>query len=70
MPTYVYRCELGHEFDELQTIHEAPLTECRDRHAPPEGDGGPCGAPCRRVICAPAFSFKGGAPTPRFHGRG
>jgi putative FmdB family regulatory protein len=32
-----------------------------------DGDGAPCDAPCHRVICAPNFSFKGGAPTKKFH---
>jgi putative FmdB family regulatory protein len=79
MPTYQYRCDAGHEFTELQTIHEEPLTECKAPHdtLPADGcegcgiDAGElCGAPCHRVICAPNFSFKGGAPTPIHHRRG
>ncbi len=61
MPIFVYRCDKGHEFEELQTIHEAPLETCREPG---------CDALVQKVICAPNFTFKGGAPTPRFYKRG
>ena len=67
MPTYVYECDKGHRFEELQTIHEAPLTECRDT----EGPGSPtCGAAVRKVFGAVSVLWKGGAPTKKFHSRG
>ena len=35
MPTYDYRCsECGHEFEELHSMSDAPLTECPKCHKP------------------------------------
>ena len=50
MPIYAYRCEdCGHEFDALQKISDAPLTDC------PE-----CGAAAlKKQITAAAFRLKG-----------
>lgn len=67
MPIHAYRCTAGHEFEALQTIHEEPLTSCTMIMPP---DGAPCGESVTRQISKPNFSFKGGAPTPRFYDRG
>ena len=48
MPTYEYRCERGHHFDEMQRMADDPLTECRE-----------CGAPVQRVFHPVAVHFKG-----------
>ncbi|MEE9166053.1 MAG: FmdB family zinc ribbon protein [Candidatus Neomarinimicrobiota bacterium] len=50
MPTYDYRCDAcGHKFEFLQSITEAPLTECPV-----------CGGAVRRLIGAGAgLIFKG-----------
>ena len=51
MPIFAYRCELcGHQFDELQKLADAPLTDC------PE-----CGEPAlQKLLSAPRFHLKGG----------
>jgi putative FmdB family regulatory protein len=51
MPIYEYRCEAcGHEYEALQKISDAPLTEC------PE-----CGKPeLKKVLSAAGFRLKGG----------
>lgn len=48
MPTYEYRCDNGHVFEALQSMSEDPLTSCEV-----------CGAPCRRLLSAPAIHYKG-----------
>ena len=48
MPIYEYQCENGHVFDVMQKMAEEALTECIE-----------CGAPCARVLTAPAVHFKG-----------
>lgn len=50
MPLYDYRCKsCEHEFEELQSIHDAVLQDC------PE-----CGRPdLKKKVSAPAFTFKG-----------
>jgi putative FmdB family regulatory protein len=48
MPTYEYRCENGHVFEALQSMSEDPLTACEV-----------CGAPCQRLLSAPAIHYKG-----------
>jgi putative FmdB family regulatory protein len=50
MPIYAYRCEAcGHEFDALQKLSEAPLTDCPA-----------CGASAlKKQITAAAFRLKG-----------
>ncbi|MDO8185905.1 FmdB family zinc ribbon protein [Conexibacter sp. JD483] len=48
MPIYEYRCENGHTFDAIQRMADDALTECEV-----------CGAPCQRVLHAPAVHFKG-----------
>jgi putative FmdB family regulatory protein len=48
MPIYEYRCERGHNFDEVQRMSDDPLTECRE-----------CGAPVQRVFHPVAVHFKG-----------
>jgi putative FmdB family regulatory protein len=50
MPIYAYACkQCNHEFDALQKISDAPLTDC------PE-----CGEPAlKRLLSAPRFRLKG-----------
>jgi putative FmdB family regulatory protein len=48
MPTYEYRCDNGHTFEEVQSMSEDALTECTI-----------CGAPAQRILFAPAVHFKG-----------
>jgi putative FmdB family regulatory protein len=48
MPTYDYLCENGHRFEVNQRITEDALDKCIE-----------CGAPCRRMLHAPAIHFKG-----------
>src|SRR5213078_4817482 len=39
MPTYEYRCDNGHTFEEVQSMSEDALTECTI-----------CGAPAQRIL--------------------
>ena len=48
MPIYEYKCENGHVFDVMQRMADEALTACVE-----------CGAPCARVLTAPAVHFKG-----------
>jgi putative FmdB family regulatory protein len=48
MPTYDYLCENGHRFEEIQRFADDALEKCVV-----------CGAPCRRMLHAPAIHFKG-----------
>lgn len=48
MPIYEYKCDNGHVFDVMQKMADDSLTECVE-----------CGAPCVRVLTAPAVHFKG-----------
>ena len=50
MPIYAYACkQCDHEFDALQKVSDAPLTDC------PE-----CGEPAlKRLLSAPRFRLKG-----------
>jgi putative FmdB family regulatory protein len=48
MPTYEYRCENGHTFEALQSMSEDALSTCEV-----------CGAPCQRLLSAPAIHYKG-----------
>lgn len=48
MPIYEYRCEKGHEFEAFQPMSEDSIAECVE-----------CGAPCERVLSAPAIHYKG-----------
>ncbi len=48
MPIYEYRCEKGHEFEAFQSMSEDSIAECVE-----------CGAPCERVLSAPAIHYKG-----------
>ena len=48
VPIYEYKCENGHVFDVMQKMSDEALTECVE-----------CGAPCARVLTAPAVHFKG-----------
>ena len=48
MPIYEYRCTNGHEFEVFQSMSEDPVASCVE-----------CGAPCERVLSAPAVHFKG-----------
>ncbi len=63
MPTYVYECDRGHEFEIEQSITDEPLTTCEEyveAHSSDVGAwGGPCGAPCNRLISQTSFILKG-----------
>ena len=49
MPTYEYRCEKGHDFEQFQRMTEKPLELCII-----------CGAPAERLLSAGAgLLFKG-----------
>jgi putative FmdB family regulatory protein len=48
MPTYDYLCENGHRFDLVQRFSDDALDTCVE-----------CGAPCKRLLHAPAIHFKG-----------
>jgi putative FmdB family regulatory protein len=48
VPIYEYKCENGHVFDVMQKMADEALTDCVE-----------CGAPCARVLTAPAVHFKG-----------
>ena len=48
MPTYDYLCENGHRFDLVQRFSDDALDKCVE-----------CGAPCKRLLHAPAIHFKG-----------
>ena len=49
MPTYEYRCENGHQFEQFQRMSEEPLKVCPQ-----------CGAPAERLLSAGAgLLFKG-----------
>jgi putative FmdB family regulatory protein len=48
MPTYEYRCERGHTFEEIQRMSDDPLTNCTV-----------CDAPVQRVFHPVAVHFKG-----------
>jgi len=48
VPIYEYKCENGHVFDVMQKMSDEALSECVE-----------CGAPCARVLTAPAVHFKG-----------
>ena len=48
MPIYEYRCSNGHQFEVIQAITDAPVTECEQ-----------CGAPVERVFHPVAVHFKG-----------
>lgn len=48
VPIYEYKCENGHVFDVMQKMSDEALTSCVE-----------CGAPCARVLTAPAVHFKG-----------
>jgi putative FmdB family regulatory protein len=48
MPIYEYRCERGHNFEEMQRMSDDTLTTCKV-----------CGAPVQRVFHPVAVHFKG-----------
>jgi putative FmdB family regulatory protein len=48
MPIYEYRCDKGHTFDVMQSMSDAPLTNCQV-----------CEAPVQKVLHAPAIHYKG-----------
>ncbi len=48
VPIYEYKCDNGHVFDVMQKMADEALTSCVE-----------CGAPCARVLTAPAVHFKG-----------
>lgn len=65
MPTYVYRCEAGHELEIQQSITEAPLAWCPcpvsvdSEYGGNEFDVVDCGARLRRVIQPAGIVLKG-----------
>lgn len=48
MPIYVYKCDIGHTFEAMQSMSEDPLDTCEV-----------CGASAQRQLVAPAVHFKG-----------
>jgi putative FmdB family regulatory protein len=59
MPNYQYRCPTcGHEEDRQEPVSSDTHPECPK-----------CVERMNRVFGKTSFSFKGGSPTPRFHGR-
>jgi predicted nucleic acid-binding Zn ribbon protein len=68
MPRYEYECEKGHLFSIEQSIKSEALKKCIYAVGGAAQEGLEfCGAPCRRLISKTSFTFKGGAPTPKFH---
>ena len=60
MPTYEYECEKCGEFEEVQSIHDEPLTTC-PMVIPFSGpDFTLCEAPVKRLISKTSFILKGG----------
>jgi predicted nucleic acid-binding Zn ribbon protein len=60
MPTYEYRCDAGHEFEEEQSIHDKPIKIC-PMIIPFSGpDFEKCEAPVKRLISKTSFILKGG----------
>ena len=74
MPTYVYRCSAGHEYEVQQGIHDEPYRHCGtltcthvDRDAR-EVTYLTCSAPLERVPQAGFFKITGGGVhSPGFH---
>lgn len=68
MPIYVTKCKkCGTEADLILRINEE-LPRCDepvDTAAGPEAE--PCGGELEKIPSTSNFSFKGGAPTPRFY---
>jgi putative FmdB family regulatory protein len=49
MPTYGYRCTAcGHEFERVQKMTDAPLTECEE-----------CQGPVKKILYPVGIAFKG-----------
>ncbi len=66
MPTYLYQCELGHEFEVSQGIKDDPLTKCTVLHTGPPLHGLPCEEACKRLInFEGGISFRGTGWTPK-----
>lgn len=55
--TFVYRCDLEHEFEVQQRITDAPIERCQFTPPPTRAL---CGKPCKRVIQPVGFALKGG----------
>lgn len=50
MPIYEYQCKAcGHQFEEIQSFSEDPLTDCPECHKPK----------LSKLLSAPAFQLKG-----------
>ena len=47
MPMYVYECEAGHGFEEIQKFADDPISKCE------------CGASAARVLTCSNFALKG-----------
>lgn len=59
-PTYEYGCDNGHEFEEVQSVHDAPLTVCPIVIPFSGPDFEKCEASVKRLLCPTAFILKGG----------
>ena len=83
MPNYQYRCENGHEMERIEDIGldtRPECHECKPRAVTCDDPDVPDGCQCAvlhlepvrmsRVFGKTSFSFKGGAPTRKFHRRG
>jgi putative FmdB family regulatory protein len=68
MPTYVYRCEKGHEFETVQGINTVPLTWCPKSPVEPDRDATEfCSAPVERIPQRGFFRISGaGVHSPGF----
>lgn len=60
MPTYEYVCENGHEFEEVQSIKDDPITICPEIIPFSGPDFAKCEGKCTRLISKTSFILKGG----------
>jgi predicted nucleic acid-binding Zn ribbon protein len=77
MPTYEYRCDVGHEFEAVQGIKDDRLDACEfvicingkelegKEGYGKEGKFMKCGAPVIRLIAGCTFVLKGSGWTPK-----
>lgn len=81
MPTYIYRCANGHEVEKFEPMTASPVQKCPECPAEPVchcydecENCGQCTCPdytmTRQIGAGAGFTFKGGAPTRKFHRRG
>lgn len=69
MPTYLYQCEDGHEFEVQQSIKDEPLKECTHLVKNEDSDfNTTCLAKVKRLInFEGGILFNGPGFTPKFH---